>query len=985
LNKITFFLISFFISVFSVGQTTKNVGVLSGKKETIVTRALAHKVIPQGAVNWSSIEIENTNSTSLKPVVFTSQYYPEIQWKQVGFSGKTVKLKNSKSMTRQGFKIPENSILNVRYLNVVTGLPSNDFKDLTSDDDNNIWAVYSEGIVKLSGSSVTKITAAEGFPAVNPTKVCYFEGSIYVGTFGDGIIKITGDQLTHYQKSQGLISDHIVDIEVFNGNLYASTYDKGLVIFSNGKQFQLQAGAFKSDQIIKHLHGGKDKLRAVTDLGEYLEFAGNSVTVHTFPSFAQKGFEQVGGNPEAAAITTESDGLIFIINGKAQVDVSPHLKQINKFIFTRTGNAWVSSNDAFCLYNGGKLVKKYAIDVLSKNGINAFFPDKQYNIWFASQVNGLGFVGISNFLVEKLEHVTDVNSRLIFAAKDGNTYYSSKTGGLIRGTDSRYQVFNHPNLVELNGITELNNVMYISSATGLFKIENNQLSKLELTEDLGLNTHTNIFKHNSDVYLNNYNYGLIKFSNGSFTQIKNTSTLTFSGTVDKNNTIWIANYDKGLAQITGNQITFFGKQEGSISDMIFQVAVDDKNVLLIATANGLLLKEGSNFKQLSIDNDISLRYNNAVYDTKEKEFWTSTSSEVIQIKKDADRWKVTRHNQNDFIVSGLIKSACMQLKDNRLSFSMSGNMVTHYPFRFGFQDKAFPLKITRFSIIDGKNISWDDQVRKSTSSYIKLINDVPQGLVLNPGNYTLQFNFGSNFWGSDNNLRYTYRLVGLNDKWIGPVTETELVFHNISTGEYTLEIKAENDKGIRFIPIRYKFEITPRFYEYKSSIILFLLLTTALIFFSLRNFVNFNFKNLESYTSISSILLKVRIISIIGFVLFPFLTYYEGVQQKLHEPNWVATLFVMAIAVFTFFASYYSKITVKQANWIAYISYSAVVVTEAIKCLSSEASPVLIIEFSCLLIFSGLIFVSGRKILIFNVLLFILFAILIQIYDLPKH
>jgi len=77
---------------------------------------------------------------------------------------------------------------------------------------------------------------------------------------------------------------------------------------------------------------------------------------------------------------------------------------------------------------------------------------------------------------------------------------------------------------------------------------------------------------------------------------------------------------------------------------------------------------------------------------------------------------------------------------------------------------------------------------------------------------SLSIAFASNAYGATRQIRYSYRLKGLDVTWSAWNEKTERDFLNLPAGEYIFEVKARNEYGIESALTLLPFRIHPPWY-----------------------------------------------------------------------------------------------------------------------------------------------------------------------------
>ena len=78
---------------------------------------------------------------------------------------------------------------------------------------------------------------------------------------------------------------------------------------------------------------------------------------------------------------------------------------------------------------------------------------------------------------------------------------------------------------------------------------------------------------------------------------------------------------------------------------------------------------------------------------------------------------------------------------------------------------------------------------------------------------TMRFDYTSVAFGYQNNLEYSYRLKGLDNKWSAWTRRTEKEYTNLIPGNYTFEVKVRNNLGNESAVSSYQFKINAPWYR----------------------------------------------------------------------------------------------------------------------------------------------------------------------------
>ena len=91
-------------------------------------------------------------------------------------------------------------------------------------------------------------------------------------------------------------------------------------------------------------------------------------------------------------------------------------------------------------------------------------------------------------------------------------------------------------------------------------------------------------------------------------------------------------------------------------------------------------------------------------------------------------------------------------------------------------------------------------------------HDVPVGLHLSYRRHYLTFDYTATAFGRPEEVRYRYRLIGLDPDWLPPTEARFASYSNLPHGEYTFEVAARVGAGAWSEPARFTFSIDPPYW-----------------------------------------------------------------------------------------------------------------------------------------------------------------------------
>lgn len=458
------------------------------------------------------------------------------------------------------------------------GLNSTLVSDILISGTNTIWFATEKALVK---NDITKQTWTE-FNNL-PNNFIYDletdkEGYIWAGTNGGGAVKYNGNTFTTYNTSNGLASNIVRAITKDKaGKLWFATYGGGLSCF-NGTTFMNYG--------LKEGLSGKYFYSAYCDSKGILWFGTAGLGVVSF------------------------DGAIFKTINTADGLVSNNIIKIYE---DKKGRLWFCGQGGLSIYDGTSFKNLTKADGLSDDLVYCVFEDegqnfligtdKGLNTWDENQV---GNIDTTNFLSK--------NSIICIAKDQKNRYWYGHSKSGVSCFDGNTLI----NYLYSNGLTT-NNVfkavegkdgkIWFATYTGLtcydgytwktYKPDsyyNPDLRSIEIDED------GNIWA------MGNYNQSKIyKFDGKKWEEINipdadNNSKIT-AIIKDKQGGIWLAYYKysspyvfKILYYFKGNW-TIYENTITQIDAYIFNLFIDSKGRLWVATNVGLVVKSGNTWEK----------------------------------------------------------------------------------------------------------------------------------------------------------------------------------------------------------------------------------------------------------------------------------------------------------------------------------------------------------------------------------------------------
>lgn len=959
----------YFVLFCSAGFAQNSKAEWSFSSKEKVTHTVQSQEIASQPILWKS---HARNDQIIQSQVDLYSGFKNIQAKledKVVLNKISYKLNEPEFVERGDFKNSGNSNLNFKYLDSKAGLPSESFRDICFDYDNNLWGLADNRIIKFSGRYTQIYGYKQGFPDFEPLTITANDSCIYIGTWGQGLFVMKDDSLHVFNKDSGFPTNHIVKVKVFGKNI--------VFLSSKGElfQFNLKNGIVerldfqKTELYFKDVSINKAGITAVSSTNEVIVCDSNlSTSIFSFSTevLVKKA---VTANNEIYSINEEGE-LDYFDGIKWQSLRSPYLVKVKDISLGKSGLVWVFTDDQTLLMSKGIIVKQFSNgEYLSTMDIKTVVQDKMSNLWICSSNKGVGLIAPS--FIKQIElpyEITNPRSSFLFVDSEGTVYLEKANGGLIRST-KKGDVFSCsiPDMKSLTAAEEIDGKLYITSFNGLFILDSTKLTSVSIIgEGGGFNSLLNLKENGNKLIINHYNHGVLIIESDTIKTIREVSTLTNDVYIDNNGNTWIANETKGLSLLKNDSI-FFLNSFGEIQlNKIYSVCGNDKGDILFGTNKGLFaLSEDS-----IIDLNPSLmginEFKNVAYNKVTNEFWASNNQDIFIIKKQESRsYTFQKFTSNDFVSTGGVHQNSFNFY-NRESYFKVGKTVSNYQW-YDFSFLSEDYEISLLDVIVESNNDNDEILKYSQVKEKSKSKNEPKVHSFDHGKYSFSFLFDINFWGNEDKLEFYYRLKGLSDEWVGPTTQRKITINNLSSGDYVFEVKTKLNGKINIQPLKFNFKIESSFKESSLFLIAIIVISLLLTYILIKSFSSLAFDNVDSYSSDNALIKKLRIFSIFPMVFIPLVVYWQSEFLKHYEANWYLIGLIPIASLISLVISFSRKLTGDKIPKVLGSLFIFVISILFLVAFEGKLNYTLVVEACLLLLLPRAIFQKLKHIIVFFV------------------
>nr|MCU0408863.1 histidine kinase [Bacteroidales bacterium] len=158
----------------------------------------------------------------------------------------------------------------------------------------------------------------------------------------------------------------------------------------------------------------------------------------------------------------------------------------------------------------------------------------------------------------------------------------------------------------------------------------------------------------------------------------------------------------------------------------------------------------------------------------------------------------------------------------------------------------------------------DDSLQWKQASDGRLYFEIPSQVPVPSESRKLKISFTGISTKNPEKVRYSYRLTGLSEKWSDPSPERNVVYENLSPGNYKFELRASNADGYETpVPIVLPLRIMPAFWQTLAFKILSIVFSVILIITLTYLYISWRQKSKKSAENLRQELTNLQISSVV--------------------------------------------------------------------------------------------------------------------------
>lgn len=690
------------------------------------------------------------------------------------------------------------------FINYTTkeGLTNNTVVALLEQSNGNIWIGTSKGVTLYDGRNFIQFTKKEGF---TDAEIAYIredkKGNIWFSSLS-GAYKYDGKNFTHYTSKQGLPSDSVnCCFSDSKGNMWFSNAKGGFSCF-DGESFTnyILRGLLPNSMVVSIAEDNKGNLwfcDFFSDNSDLMCFNGHDLTLYS---------KQEG-------LSTEHT--LFILNG-------------------RSGNTWVGSLwKGLNKFDGKNFVSFNLSEGLTNYKIRKFTEDSNGNLWICTEGGGINKLNANGFSYPfpdqllgstRIRPIAKDSSGNLWLGTDGERLYRSVAG--MPGHFFYYTAKNGLAGFGQRSLYAMNNGdIWVGTMAdgGVCRFTDNRFINYGKKQGPHSNSVNAIFYNKKGQHwFGTSNEGISIYNDRYFTQVTEKDGLSSNAILeikeDSHHNTWIGTERGGLIKYDGTNMIIYTEKQGFFSNTVTSVMEDKEGLLWFGTQGaGVCSFDGKTFTYYTERQGLSNNNVWSLIQDSSGNIWAGTDKGLNCLLKIKNKYVIYSYGQEDGIKSPdfNLHSACFD-NNNRIWWGTGKNVITR---DMNVQVKTADVRSLKLDYIKLNDVFYDyynlsDSMRQYISyKTVQPFTNCPEALQLSYEMNHVSFHFSAIDWSAPTKIKYSYRMVGLNEEWSKPSAEPMVDYRNLGYGDYEFQLAAIGQSQQWTPPLIYRFSILPAWWQ----------------------------------------------------------------------------------------------------------------------------------------------------------------------------
>ena len=757
------------------------------------------------------------------------------------------------------------------------GLPQNSVYGIVQTKDGYLWMATLDGLARFDGVRFQVFNKSNSPGIVNNRFVSLSEtadGDLWAGTEESGIVHLHAGHFSNYLADEGVRIDWIGSDA--DGNAMIFLPGSKAMHFADGK-FSAFDARTNSPETARLASRGNIRAFCLDD---------PTILVGCYADGRQLSFSPAEGLPEykLRSAVREADGSLWLLTESLEV--------------MRVENGRVSR-----VFKAGDGLPEFPLDFVTGAKTSLVSWDGQNSLLITDLETMRSELLVKTpaeltpttgdlyppFLAD--ENVFSQFYKLFISSyqdAEGNLWFGTVRGGLYRARKQAVKTFSTAEGLTANvvyPIYEDDDGSLLVGSRRLYNFKNGRFAPVELPGNFGVQA---IGKDpDGRIVVSNSNRLYVREANRFVPYLEGqlpAANEIYAIHADRENRFW-AGGDKGLYRF-GDGVTTMFTTDSNLAGNDVKVIVDARGGgIWIGTYGGLSLYKDGKFTSWTEKDGLPSRTIRALYEDAEGALWIGTydgglarfkdgkftaynskiglyTDEAFQILEDDTRnfwissnhgiYRVNKDELNDFAdgkrssitsvaygkADGMLNAECnggrspagVKTRDGRLWFPTQDGVAMIDPREIKINSQPPPVVIETVKV-DNNDLGFENSDVESGGEESKI--------QIEPSQQNFEIDYTALSFINSENLRFKYKLEGLDDDWIDAGIRRSAYFSHIPPGNYTFRVIAANSDGVwNEQGATLKVVVLPPFYRTWWFAVLAVLTISAIVFLLYRRRFN---------------------------------------------------------------------------------------------------------------------------------------------------
>jgi ligand-binding sensor domain-containing protein/signal transduction histidine kinase len=709
-------------------------------------------------------------------------------------------------------------------LNVENGLIQSQATSLVQDKYGHLWIGTLGGLSRYDGKTLTNYSVRDGLSdnTIN-TLATDNKGNIWIGT-PVGISKFNGAQFKHYSiySDNALSPASVAEIKIANNGMI--WFRAGGIVYHIAKDTILPLPIPDSNGFASAILADGNNLWIAKTGGVVYQYAdrrwdslllripGRTTTPSIYKIFKDKN-GRILITTNAGLFTITDNGIHNVsVNGNATYDLPPLLSAAEG----KSGDLWFGTTSGAVRMTDTSIEYYTKRNGLVDNAILSTLTDTEGNIWLASDGTGVfRFSGTQFTVLDESMGLPSAQVMSMATTNNGRKMYigTYEAGLFIYEGETVYAVTlpvkPAPSITAIKNRQgkSINELWFGTRGAGLWKYDGRSFSSFG-TPDLPSNSITSLYIDDSNRLFIGCINGAAYYHNNAFYRMQLLNTIVQDFVNIGHDSILIATnngiklfHDKQIHTFTTNTIL------DSISAQCF--VIKDDELWTGSSDNGIIRYNIKTRKAIVINKENGL-YSDFIYNIitdNDGNIWTGTGFGIHKISITNGKTVISFYGKGQG-VAGMESNhnAVLKMSDGSIWFGTTNGALHYSPRSTAVRPEPVSLIMQSVKLF-GEQIA-DTSYYNSIDPWYK----VPQGLKLPYKKNNLTFNFQAITLSGSEQIKYRYRIEGLDAPWSEWSAINAITYPALPPGKYKLIIEA-TAAGSETKTLTYPFEIITPFHK----------------------------------------------------------------------------------------------------------------------------------------------------------------------------